>query len=47
MTPMVATFFTDRPREIQTELNPWTKLVVPSIGSTMNVGASVRVMPGL
>jgi len=37
---------THRASEMQTFGNAWIKLVVPSIGSQMNVGLSVSCLPG-
>lgn len=46
-TPIVGRFEMTSPTEMHTAGNPWTKLEVPSIGSTMNVGSSVRGIPAL
>jgi len=42
ITPTLGTLFTTKPNEMQKAGNACTKFVVPSIGSTIKVGASVR-----
>ena len=46
MTPTVGFLSTTKPSEMQTDGKACTKLVVPSMGSQMKVGADVRRRPG-